>query len=374
VRIGIVCPYSFDVPGGVQNHVQDLAETLIGLGHQVSVLAPTEVEEGLPAYLVSTGRAVPVRYNGSVARLQFGPISAARVRRWLSSGHFDVVHVHEPINPSISMLAVLYARGPVVATFHTAMTRSRAIAAAQGMLQLVLEKITARIAVSDLARRVQVEHLAGDAWEIPNGVVVSRFAGAAPLPGWPGEAGAIGFLGRFTEPRKGFPVLLEAFDELAAHRDGVRLLVAGPGDPDDVAIPLRVRDRITFLGLVAEADKARMLRSVDIFAAPGTGGESFGMILTEAMAAGTSVVASDLDAFRRVLDGGAAGELVPPGDASALAAALERLLADPGRRAELAAQANQVVAGYDWPVLAQRVIEVYVTAIEATPRLISDAK
>ena len=367
-----MCPYSFDVPGGVQNHVQDLAETLIDLGHQVSVLAPTEEEEGLPAYLVSTGRAVPVRYNGSVARLQFGPISAARVRRWLSGGRFDVVHVHEPINPSVAMLAVLYARGPVVATFHTAMTRSRAIVAAQGMLQLVLEKITARIAVSDLARRVQVEHLAGDAWEIPNGVVVQRYAAAEPLPGWPGEGGAIGFLGRFTEPRKGFPVLLEAFDELAAHRDGVRLLVAGPGDPDEVSIPPRIRDRITFLGLVAEADKARMLRSVDVFAAPGTGGESFGMILTEAMAAGTPVVASDLDAFRRVLDGGAAGELVPVGDAPALAAALERLLADPVRRSALAARANQVVAGYDWPVLARRVLEVYATAIEATPPLVSD--
>lgn len=374
MRIGIVCPYSFDVPGGVQNHVQDLAETLVDLGHEVSVLAPTEEEEGLPAYVVSTGRAVPVRYNGSVARLQFGPIAAARVRRWLTGGHFDVVHVHEPINPSVAMLAVLYARGPVVATFHTAMTRSRAIVAAQGMLQLVLEKITARIAVSDLARRVQVEHLAGGAWEIPNGVVVRRFADAAPLPGWPGEGGAIGFLGRFTEPRKGFPVLLEAFDKLAAHRDGVRLLVAGPGDPDEVAIPARVRDRITFLGLVTEAEKARMLRSVDVFTAPGTGGESFGMILTEAMAAGTPVVASDLDAFRRVLDGGTAGELVPVGDAPALAAVLERLLADPARRAGLVTRANQVVAGYDWQVLARRVLEVYATAIEATPRLVSDAE
>jgi phosphatidylinositol alpha-mannosyltransferase len=374
VRIGIVCPYSFDVPGGVQNHVHDLAETLIGLGHEVSVLAPTEEEDHLPGYVVSTGRAVPVRYNGSVARLQFGPISATRVRRWLSTGRFDVLHVHEPINPSVAMLAVLYARGPVVATFHTAMTRSRAITAAQGMLQLVLEKITARIAVSDLARRVQVEHLAGDAWEIPNGVAVAKFVDAQPLPGWPGEGGAVGFLGRFTERRKGLPVLVEAFTRVAPHRPGLRLLVAGPGDPDSVEIPPQVRDRITFLGRVSEPDKARMLRSVSVYVAPNTGGESFGMILTEAMAAGTPVVASDLDAFRRVLDGGRAGALFPVGDAAALAGTLGELLDDPARGAELSRHAREVVAGFDWPVVAQRVLEVYAAAIESTPRLVADAE
>ncbi len=125
MRIGIVCPYSLDVPGGVQNHVRDLAEALIATGHQVSVLAPADEDGARPAYVVPAGRAVPVPYNGSVARLSFGPISAARVRRWLAGGAFDVLHVHEPFTPSLSMLAVLSARGPVVATFHTAMTRSR---------------------------------------------------------------------------------------------------------------------------------------------------------------------------------------------------------------------------------------------------------
>jgi phosphatidylinositol alpha-mannosyltransferase len=374
MRIGIVCPYSFDVPGGVQNHVHDLAETLIGLGHEVSVLAPADDDESLPSYVVPAGRAVPVPYNGSVARLAFGPISAARVRRWLSAGRFDVLHVHEPITPSLSMLAVLYARGPVVATFHTATTRSRAMLAAQGVLQLVLEKITARIAVSELARRVQVEHLDGGAWEIPNGVAVARFAGAVPLPGWPGPGGAVGFLGRFTEPRKGFPILLEAFAALAPGRPGLRLLVAGPGDPAEVlgGVAEPVRERITFLGKVTENDKARMLRSVDIYAAPNTGGESFGMILTEAMAAGTPVVASDLDAFRRVLDGGRAGALFPTGDPRGLADALAKLLDDAPGRAGLAARAAQAVASFDWPRVAERVLEVYAMAIEATPGVAAD--
>ncbi|MGK5677848.1 glycosyltransferase family 4 protein [Actinoplanes sp. URMC 104] len=374
MRIGIVSPYSFDVPGGVQNHIMDLSEALLGLGHEVSVLAPADEDAELPPYVVPAGRAVPLPYNGSVARIAFGPVSTARVRRWLKAGQFDVLHVHEPMTLSLSLLAVLSARGPVVATFHTAMTRSRALSAAQGMLQLVVEKITARIAVSELARKVQVEHLGGGAVEIPNGVAVAKFATAEPLDGWPGDGGTLGFLGRFTEPRKGFDILRTAFVELAERRPGLRLLVAGPGDRDELydEIPAALRPRVTFLGLVTEADKARMLRSVDVYVAPNTGGESFGMILTEAMAAGTAIAASDLDAFRRVLDGGRAGALFPTGDASALCVLLDTLLSSPERRASLSAAAAEAVAAFDWPSVAQRVLEVYATAIEATDGRVMD--
>ncbi|MFE9655436.1 glycosyltransferase family 4 protein [Micromonospora sp. NPDC006431] len=379
MRIGIVCPYSFGVPGGVQNHVMDLAEALIGLGHEVSVLAPADEDSPLPPYVVPAGRAVPLPYNGSVARIAFGPVSTARVRRWITRGDFDVLHVHEPLTPSLSMLAVLCARGPVVATFHTAMTRSRVLSAAQGVLQILLERITARIAVSALARKVQVEHMDGGAVEIPNGVAVAKFAGVEPLPGWPGECGpgtggTLGFLGRFTEPRKGFPILRDAFVALAPHRPGLRLLVAGPGDPDDLygQFPAELRDRVSFLGRVSEADKPRMLRSLHLYVAPNTGGESFGMILTEALAAGTTVVASDLDAFRRVLDGGRAGQLFPTGDAAALRTALAGLLDDAERRAALTACGEQVVATFDWPVVARRVVEVYAAAIEATDGRVMD--
>jgi phosphatidylinositol alpha-mannosyltransferase len=379
LRIGIVCPYSFDVPGGVQNHVVDLAEALIGLGHEVSVLAPAGAGVPLPPYVVRAGRSVPLPYNGSVARITFGPVSSARVRRWLTRGDFDVLHVHEPFALSLSLLAVLAARGPVVATFHTAITRSRALSAAQGILRLVMERITARIAVSASARKVQVEHLDGGAVEIPNGVAVAKFADAEPLSGWPGrcapgQGGTLGFLGRFTEPRKGFPLLREAFVALAAERPGLRLLVAGPGEPEELyaGIPAPLRAQVTFLGRVSEAEKARMLRSVDLYVAPNTGGESFGMILTEAMAAGTAVVASDLEAFRRVLDGGRAGQLFPTGDAVALRRTLAMLLDDPARRAELAACATEVVTAYDWPVVARRVLEVYATAIEATDGRVID--
>ena len=374
MRIGIVSPYSFDVPGGVHNHIVDLAEALIHLGHQVSVLAPADEDAELPPYVVPAGRAVPVPYNGSVARIAFGPVSTARVRRWLARGKFDVLHVHEPLTLSLSLLAVLSARGPVVATFHTAMVRSRALAAAQGFLQPVVEKITARIAVSELARKVQVEHIGGGAVEIPNGVAVAKFATAEPLPGWPGPGGTLGFLGRFTESRKGFALLRTAFVTLARQRPRLRLLVAGPGDRDDLydEIPADLHPRVEFLGLVSEPDKARMLRSVDVYVAPNTGGESFGMILTEAMAAGATIAASDLDAFRRVLDGGRAGALFPTGDAAALTALLAWLLDDPGRRTALATAARAAVEAFDWPSVAKRVLDVYVTAIEATDGRVFD--
>ncbi|MEU8612111.1 glycosyltransferase family 4 protein [Actinoplanes sp. NPDC048791] len=374
MRIGIVSPYSFDVPGGVQNHIVDLAEALITLGHEVSVLAPADEDAELPPYVVAAGRAMPLPYNGSVARIAFGPVSTARVRRWLARGQFDVLHVHEPLTLSLSLLAVLSARGPVVATFHTAMVRSRALAAAQGFLQPVVEKITARIAVSELARKVQVEHIGGGAVEIPNGVAVAKFATAQRLPGWPGEGGTLGFLGRFTESRKGFELLRTAFVTLARQRPGLRLLVAGPGDRGDLYddIPADLHPRVEFLGLVSEADKARMLRSVDIYVAPNTGGESFGMILTEAMAAGATIAASDLDAFRRVLDGGRAGALFPTGDTEALTAVLAELLDDPQRRTLLAECAREVVKAFDWPSVANRVLEVYATAIEATDGRVFD--
>ena len=372
MRIGIVSPYSFDVPGGVQNHIMDLAEALIGLGHEVSVLAPADEDAELPPYVVAAGRAVPLPYNGSVARIAFGPVAIARVRRWLARGKFDVLHVHEPLTLSLSLLAVLSARGPVVATFHTAMIRSRALSAAQGMLQLVIEKITARIAVSELARKVQVEHLGGGAVEIPNGVAVSKFVSAEPLPGWPGQGGTLGFLGRFTESRKGFNLLRTAFVTLARERPGLRLLVAGPGDRADLFddIPPELHDRVEFLGLVSEADKARMLRSVDLYVAPNTGGESFGMILTEAMSAGAAVVGSDLDAFRRVLDDGRAGALFPVGDPVALAEALRGMLVSSRRRDSYVAAARQRVTAFDWTVLSGQVLRVYEQAVAADPRRI----
>jgi phosphatidylinositol alpha-mannosyltransferase len=374
MRVGIVCPYSWDIPGGVQAHVRDLAEALIGLGHQVSVLAPGDEDSPLPPYVVAAGRSVPVRYNGSVARLLFGPVSATRVRRWLREGRFDVLHVHEPAAPSLSLLAVMLARGPIVATFHAATERSRFLEAAAGILQPFMEKIRGRIAVSAAARKVQVEHLGGDAVEIPNGVSVAHYAGAEPLPGYPRAGGTVGFVGRYDEPRKGMPVLLDALARLAPSRPGLRLLVAGRGDARDLLadLPGALAGRIDLLGQVSEADKARMLRSVDLYCAPNTGQESFGIILLEAMAAGTPIVASDLEAFRRVLDDGRGGAVFRAGDGADLARTLAAVLDDQGRRDVLSRRGSELVHTYDWPVVAQQVVQVYETVAAAEPGVVTD--
>ncbi|MCT2583166.1 glycosyltransferase family 4 protein [Actinophytocola gossypii] len=370
MRIGVVCPYSFEVPGGVQGHVVDLAKALRRLGHEVDVLAPADEDTPLPEFVRPAGRSLGIPYNGSVARLSFGPVSYARVRRWIRGHDFDVLHLHEPTAPSLSMLALMVADGPIVATFHTSTSRSRTLAAFQVVLQPFLEKITARIAVSALARRVQVEHLGGDAVEIPNGVDVEFFAGAEPLPGYPRAGGTIGFVGRFTEPRKGMQVLLAALRILLPEFPDLRLVVVGGGDQEELRRQAgrELAPRLELLGRADDVVKARMLSGVDVYCAPNTGGESFGMILTEAMAAGSAVVASDLDAFRRVLDDGRAGELFPVGDPAGLASALRGMLASPERRAELAAEARRRVAGFDWPVVAGQVMRVYEQAIAADPR------
>lgn len=375
MKIGLVCPYSVDIPGGVQAHVIDLARVLIAQGHEVSVLAPGDEDGDVPDFVVPAGRSIGIPYNGSVARLSFGPVSYTRVRRWIRAGRFDVLHVHEPVAPSLSMIALMVADGPIVATFHTANPKSRMLNTFSGLLRPFMEKITGRIAVSELARQVQVEHLGGDAVIIPNGVDVGFYSEAVPFDGYPRVGGTIGFIGRFDEPRKGMPILIEAFSALIDDHPELKLLVAGTGDAEELLAGLapEVAARIELLGRVSDEDKARLLASVDVYCAPNTGGESFGIILTEAMSAGAAVVASDLDAFRRVLDGGAAGTLFPVGDAAGLAAALARVLDDPAARARMVAAARQHVAAFDWSTVADRIVKVYETVVAADPRAVREA-
>jgi len=365
VRIGLVCPYSLDVPGGVQVHVRDLAEYLIGRGHTVSVLAPAEDDTPVPDYVASAGRAMPVKYNGSVARLTFGPRSAARVRRWLAEGDFDVVHLHEPVTPSLSVLTLWLADVPVIATFHTATVRSRAMQVAFPMLRPSLEKIMARIAVSEEARRTVVEHLGGDAVVIPNGAHVAAFARARPNPLWQGaaERPTLGMVGRLDEPRKGLPVLVAALPKILRAHPGLRVLVLGRGDGADAlagASP-EVVGAVELLGGLDDDAKASFLRSVDIYLAPHTGGESFGIVLVEAMSAGAPVIASALPAFRRVLDEGETGVLVPVNEPPELARAVIDLLADPARRAGLNALGPVRAQRYDWSRVGEQILTVYET-------------
>ena len=361
MKVGLVCPYSWDVPGGVRSHVADLAVALSDHGHEVSVLAPVDDPADLPSWVADGGRPIAVRYNGSVARLSFGVKATRRVRGWIREGDFDVLHVHEPVAPSLSILALWVARGPIVATWHSSHDRSRIMSAGYYLGQTAMEKVRGRIAVSEDARRTLVTHMGGDAVLIPNGVRVSAFASRERLPGVDPGRPAILFLGRMDEPRKGLAVLVEALPAVLVAIPDLQVLIAGPGDIDEQRelIPPDVVGNVTFLGRISDDDKARALRSVDVYVAPHTGGESFGIVLVEAMAAQAAVVASDLPAFRRVLEDGTSGRLFPNQDASGLSAALVELLADRDLRARYAAAADVRVREFDWDRVVDDVIAVY---------------
>jgi phosphatidylinositol alpha-mannosyltransferase len=364
-RVGLVCPYSFDVPGGVQNHVRDLAEALRLRGFEVSVLAPGDPDADHPEGVVTVGSAVPVPANGSVARLAFGPLVGTRVRRWLRTG-FDLVHVHEPAAPSLSLLTVWAAEVPMVGTFHTSRVRTRALAAGVALVRPALEKLNARIAVSSAARETLVELYGGDPVVIPNGVWVDRFARARSRPEWAGQ-GTVAFVGRLDEPRKGFAVLAAALPGVVRARPGVRVLVVGTGDAAAAVdgLPAEVAERVTFLGGVDDTTKAEALATADVLVAPNTYGESFGIVLVEAMAAGAAVVASDLPAFEAVLRDGRCGRLVPTGDGEGLAEAVVALLDDDAARASLRRRGAEAARAYDWPAVSARVEQVYEAVLNA---------
>src|SRR6202030_505813 len=280
MRIGMVCPYSFDVPGGVQSHVLQLAEVMRSRGHDVSVLAPSSSHVELPDYVVSGGKAVQIPYNGSVARLRFGPATHRKVKRWLADGEFDVLHLHEPNAPSLSMLALAVAEGPIVATFHTSTTKSLTLSVFQGILRPFHEKIVGRIAVSDLARRWQMEALGSDAVEIPNGVDVASFEAAPKLDGYPRPAKTVVFLGRYDEPRKGMAVLIDALPSLVERFPGLQVLIVGRGSEDELRAKVgELAGHLRFLGLVDDAAKASALRSADVYCAPHLAGAGFCIVL-----------------------------------------------------------------------------------------------
>ena len=361
MKIGIVCPYAWDAPGGVRSHVADLAQTLITRGHEVSVLAPIDEHDDVPDWIVDGGRPVSVPYNGSVAKLSFGVKATGRVRRWIRDGDFDVLHVHEPLAPSLSLLACWVGRGPIVATWHSSSERSRMLSAGFYIAQTAMEKVTARIAVSEDARRFLVGHVGGDAVLIPNGVRVSDFVTDERLSAFDPSRPSMVFLGRMDEPRKGLHVLVGALPEIVAKVPDVQVVIVGPGDIDEQRESLdpSVRDNVVYLGRVSDADKARAFASADIYIAPHTGGESFGIVLAEAMAASTAVLASDLPAFRNVLADGEAGRLFPTGDCAALAQAAVELLTDAAAREALVIEGRSRVMDFDWDHVVDDVLAVY---------------
>lgn len=361
--MGIVCPYSFDEPGGVQAHILDLARVLIGQGHQVQVIGPAGAGTELPEYVVKGGRSVAIPYNGSVARLAFGPAVRRRVRRFLREGRFDVLHIHEPNSPSYSMHALFLASGPIVATYHASAASSRMLQFFRPVLAPALEKIRGGIAVSEMARRWQVEQLGGDPVLVPNGVDTAVYRAAIIPPeekvGRPVE---IVFLGRLDEPRKGLDILLRALARMDRRGRDIKVTVMGGGRERQV-------EGVEFLGRVSEAEKTAILGRADIYVAPNTGGESFGIVLVEAMAAGCAVVASDIEAFALVSDAAAeqpAGLLFRTGSDADLAEKLTLLIDDAELRQRYVAAGAQRARRYDWDRVAKDVVTVYETVVDGS--------
>jgi phosphatidylinositol alpha-mannosyltransferase len=371
-----VCPYSWDTPGGVQNHIRDLAEFLIASGHEVSVLAPAIDDTKLPDYVVNAGKPISIPYNGAVARVLFGPVAFARVRQWISQGDFDLLHLHEPAIPSISLLACWAADGPMVGTFHAAAKRQKIIFAIGPILEPAIEKLSARIAVSEAARLTLTDHLDTDAVIIPNGIYANRYTDGKSLEKWSGNT--IGFIGRFEEPRKGLSVLVDALPVISRFAPDVKVFVAGPGNPEEVieSIDPQLRQRFEFLGKISESEKADFMSSVAVYVAPNTGGESFGIILAEALAGGACVIASDIPAFDDLLGQGEFGALFESESSTELAKVVIDLLRDEKKRKELSSRGKERSKMFDWTVVAEQIFSVYEMSIVGSQkvRLASDSR
>ncbi|MGQ9476322.1 MAG: glycosyltransferase family 4 protein [Actinomycetota bacterium] len=404
MNIGLVSPYSWDVPGGVNRHVGQLAACLRERGHRVTVIAPGgETGEGF----LSIGRSLPVPANRSVANICFGPRVAARVRKHLVNAGFDLLHLHEPLIPSVSMLALLYSRVANVGTFHAAREGgSLGYRLARHLLEPLAERLHVRAAVSPVARELVCRYFPGEYRLLPNGVDTARFHPRGPdlfqlaggLEGrWQTGDGKLGdefttgeesaakrtgkgigdgtgasparmpeldpaafyllFVGR-EEPRKGLQVLLEALPRIRRRHPEVRILVVGAEARG------REVEGVIWLGRLPDHLLPPAYRTARVLVVPSLGGESFGIILLEAMACGVPVVATDIPGYRSVVEDGTQGLLVPPGDPEALASSVLTLVEDEEARSRLAEEGRKRAEEFSWDLLVTKVEEAYQDALE----------
>jgi phosphatidyl-myo-inositol alpha-mannosyltransferase len=368
MRVALACPYAWGDPGGVQVHVRELAEHLQARGHEVIVVAPTR-EPPMQQWVVPVGSPVDIRYNDSNAPIDPRPWSRRMVRRALATFGPDVIHAHQPMAPSTGLWATLEARAPVVGTFHSGATRARLYDLAAPLLRRAAARLAVRIAVSERAAEFERRRIGGAFRVIPNGIDVARFADAAPADLGPGRKLLV--VGRLDE-RKGFPIAIDAFERLAADRSDLHLVVVGDG-PERGAIdrlPTLLRARVTMLGAVPNEELPPIHAACDLYLGPATGGESFGIVLVEAMAAGLPVVASDTPGYDEVIRDRGEGVLVPPRDPAALASAAARLLDDADLADRLRTAGRERALDLDWSTTIGRIEASYRDALAiGTPQL-----
>ena len=362
MKIGLVCPYIYPESGGVAQHVRFLYENLRLRGHDVRIITashgPQRASEG-DILRIGVGFSMPT--NGSVGTLTFSPRYIGQVKELLAREQFDLLHLHEPFVPFLSLFLLRESRSVNIATFHAYAGFSPSYELGSRVMRGHASRLHGRIAVSAAARHFIDRFFPGDYKVIPNGVDVGRFANAVPVARWQDGTPNVLFVGRH-EKRKGLLDLLKAHRILRKMGYQDRLLVVGSGPQEREArryVATRGLQGVEFLGRVSDTEKAQLFRTADVFASPATGGESFGIVLLEAMAAGAPIVASDIHGYKGVVRRDREGLLVPPHDPRELALAIGRLLDDPALRAEMSAAGRHRAEAFSWPRVTAKVEDYY---------------
>ena len=364
MKIALVSPYDFSVPGGVNSHILQLATQFRKLGHQVRILAPASDESHIVGEgVIVVGRPIPVHFSGSVARIAWNPLMGSRIADILESGQFDIVHLHEPLMPGVTLTALRVSTAVTVGTFHAAQEGgSRLYSYSRRFVQRWFSRLDGCIAVSPAAAELIERYFPATFTVIPNGIDVASYAAEVqPYARYRDGKINILFLGRL-EQRKGLKYLLRAYAGLKREYPNTRLIVVGEGGYRrgyQTSVQKAGLADVVFTGRVTEEEKLRYLRTADIFCAPNTGNESFGIVLAEAMAAGLPIVASNVTGFAYVVTHGEEALLVRPRDERALGEALRSLILDPSLRQRLAERGRERVKQFDWSRVAQDILSYY---------------
>jgi len=367
MKIALVTPYEYPYPGGVTEHVSYLDRCFRGWGHEVKIIAPcAEDEEGLQGNVIRmSGTIVSLPFSGSVSRVSFSPRIYRPVKRLLKREQFDVIHLHEPLMPVLPLIVLRHSKTVNVGTFHAYREEHRALQVMRPVLQPFMDKIDGRICVSEAAREMVSRYFPGEYVIIPNGIDLQHFGGThlQPIERYHDGRPNILFVGRL-EKRKGFRYLMRAYPHIVEAIPNARLMVVGAYDREDKEPFVRYArmhhlSSVRFVGRVSAAELPRYYKTCDVFCAPSTGFESFGIVLLEAMASGKPIVATGITGYRCVVEDGQEGLLVEPGNERALAGAIVKLLRDPALRQEMGERGRRKAARYDWPIIARQVLDFY---------------